>query len=91
LRLCNPARGEVAAAIGGREARLCVTLGALAALEGHFGVSGFAALGERLKALGPGDLAVVLRALLVDEAPVEDASLAEAMAAVTAAFAAMSA
>ncbi|HEX7799244.1 MAG TPA: GTA-gp10 family protein, partial [Asticcacaulis sp.] len=47
MRPCNPARGEVAAAIGGREARLCVTLGALAALEGHFGVSGFAALGER--------------------------------------------
>jgi hypothetical protein len=77
--------------LGGREARLCVTLGALAALEGHFGVSGFAALAERLKALGPGDLAFVLGVLLMDEAPVERASLPEAMAAVTAAFAAMTA
>jgi hypothetical protein len=77
--------------LGGQEARLCVTLGALAALEGRFGVSGFAALAERLKALGPGDLAFVLGALLVDEAPVEAASLNEAMAAVTAAFAAMTA
>jgi hypothetical protein len=32
--------------------RLCVTLGALAMLESHFGVSGFEALGERLKAVG---------------------------------------
>lgn len=77
--------------IGGREARLCVTLGALAALEGHFGVSGFAALAERLKALGPGDLAFVLGVLLVDDMPVDKASLNEAMAAVTAAFAAMTA
>lgn len=86
---CNPARGEVVAMLGGREARLCVTLGALAALEGHFGVSGFAALAERLKALGPGDLAFVLGVLLVDDMPVDKASLNEAMAAVTAAFAAM--
>ncbi|HWU50564.1 MAG TPA: GTA-gp10 family protein [Asticcacaulis sp.] len=79
------------ATLGGREARLCVTLGALAALEGHFGVSGFAALAERLKGLGPGDLAFVLGVLLMDEAPVEKASLSEATAAVTAAFAAMTA
>jgi hypothetical protein len=91
LRPVNAARGEVAAVLGGQETRLCVTLGALATLEGHFGVSGFAALAERLKALGPGDLAFVLGVLLVDEAPVERASLPEAMAAVTAAFAAMTA
>ena len=69
MPLCNPARGEVLVSLGGAEVRLCVTLGALAALEGHFGVSGFEALGERLKTLGAADLMVVLRALAMDELP----------------------
>ncbi len=76
--------------LGGREARLCVTLGALAALEGHFGVSGFEALGERLKSLGAADLMVVLGALAMDVLP-ENIGFAEAIRAVVRAFEAMNA
>jgi hypothetical protein len=86
--LGNAARGEVLVSLGGAEVRLCVTLGALAALEGHFGVSGFEALGERLKTLGAADLMVVLRALAMDELP-EGIGFAEAIAAVVKAFEAM--
>ena len=46
---------------------MCLTLGALAAMETGLGVSGFAALAERLKALSAGDLVVVLGALLPGE------------------------
>ncbi|MGN6366533.1 GTA-gp10 family protein, partial [Asticcacaulis taihuensis] len=67
MPFCNTARGEVSVSLGGTEVRLCVTLGALAMLESHFGVSGFEALGERLKAVGTTDLMVVLRALAMDE------------------------
>ena len=88
MRLCNPARGEVSVSLGGAEVHLCVTLGALAALEGHFGVSGFEALGERLKALGAADLMVVLKALAMDPVP-EGVSFAEAIRAVVKAFEAM--
>ncbi len=87
----NGARGEIAANLGGREVRLCVTLGALAALETHFGVSGFEALGDRLKGLGAGDLLVVAQALCVDEVDVAalPVTMAEAIRAVVAAFEAM--
>ena len=88
MRLCNSARGEVLVSLGGTDVRLCVTLGALAALEGHFGVSGFEALGERLKALGATDLMVVLQALSMDEVP-ESVGFAEAIRAVVKAFEAM--
>ena len=85
---CNSARGEVLVSLGGIEVRLCVTLMALAALEGHFGVCGFEALGERLKALGAADLMFVLRALAMDELP-EGIGFAEAIRAVVRAFEAM--
>lgn len=90
-RLANAARGEVIARLGGQDVRLCVTLGALAALEGHFSVSGFEALAERLKNLGAGDLLAVLRALSVDEVDFSELSVAfpEAVAAVVKAFEAM--
>ena len=88
MPLCNTARGEVSVSLGGTEVRLCVTLGALAALEGHFGVSGFEALGERLKAVGATDLMVVMRVLAMDELP-EGIGFAEAIAAVVKAFEAM--
>lgn len=89
--LPNTARGEVVARLGGREVRLCVTLRALAVLEGHFGVSGFEALAGRLKGLGAVDLGVVLQALCVDEVEVAQlpVGVAEAIAAVVAAFEAM--
>ncbi len=76
--------------LGGTEVRLCVTLGALAALEGHFGVSGFEALGDRLKGLGAADLTIVLRALAMDDVP-EGVGFAEAIRAVVKAFEAMNA
>jgi len=87
----NPARGEVTASLGGRSVRLCVTLGALAQLEGHFGVAGFDALGERLKHLGAADLGVMLAALSMDDAPIDMAQIAlsEALGAVVAAFEAL--
>jgi hypothetical protein len=80
----------VLVSLGGAEVRLCVTLGALATLEGHFGVSGFEALGERLKALGAADLMVVLKALAMDAVP-EGVGFAEAIRAVVKAFEAMNA
>ena len=88
MPLCNSARGEVRALLGGAEVRLCVTLGALAALEGHFGVSGFDALGERLKTLGAADLMFVLQALAMDDLP-DGIGFAEAIRAVVKAFEAM--
>ncbi|HTM79689.1 GTA-gp10 family protein [Asticcacaulis sp.] len=88
MPLCNVARGEVSVPVGGTDVRLCVTLGALAALEGHFGVAGFEALGERLKVLGAADLMVVLKALAMDEVP-EGVGFSEAIRAVVKAFEAM--
>lgn len=43
----NPRRGEVAATIDGRERVLCLTLGALAELEGAFAVDDLTALAGR--------------------------------------------
>lgn len=60
----NGARGEVTAPLAGAERRLCLTLGALAEIETGLGVSGIAALGERMRVLSAGDLLVVLAALL---------------------------
>jgi hypothetical protein len=60
----NGARGEVTAMLAGAERRLCLTLGALAELETAFGLSGWEALSERLRALSPGDLLAMLAALL---------------------------
>ncbi len=88
MPLYNAARGEVLVSLGGAEVRLCVTLGALAALEGHFGISGFETLGERLKTPGATDLMVVLRALAMDDLP-DGIGFAEAIRAVVRAFEAM--
>jgi hypothetical protein len=81
-------RGEISAILGGQPVRLCVTLGALAALEGHFGLSGFEALGERLKVLSAADLDVVVRALAMDAVP-DGIDFTEAIRAVVSAFEAM--
>jgi hypothetical protein len=43
----NKRRGEVAAVIGGRERRLCLTLGALAELEDAFALDDIASLADR--------------------------------------------
>jgi len=60
----NGARGEAVAVLAGAERRLCLTLGVLAELETAFGLSGWEALSERLRNLSPGDLLIVLAALL---------------------------
>ena len=59
----NAARGEVLLEIDGRPRRLCVTLGALAELEGAFDVASLAELGERLAQLTASDLITVIAAL----------------------------
>ena len=60
----NGARGEVVATLAGAERRLCQTLGALAEIETGLGVTGIAALAERMRVLSARDLVVVLAALL---------------------------
>ncbi len=64
MKLANAARGEVVARIAGEPRRLCLTLGALAALETAFAVEGWEALAARLRALSPNDLMITLAALL---------------------------
>ncbi len=88
----NKARGEAVAVLAGEPRRLCLTLGALAELEGAMGVDGWAALAQRLRTLSARDLLAVLAALLrgggEDGALAAHATAAEAAAAVAAAFAA---
>lgn len=62
--MTNPHRGEVSLVMDGVERTLCLTLGALAEIEGALGASGFADLAERLKRLSAADLLAVLAALL---------------------------
>jgi hypothetical protein len=90
-KLANTARGEVTARLGGQDVRLCVTLGALAELEGYFQVSGFEALAERLKGIGARDLQAVLQALCIADVDFSELPIAfpEAITAVVAAFEAM--
>ena len=94
----NAARGEALAVLAGEPRRLCLTLGALAELEGAWGLHGWAALSARLRALSPGDLQDVLAALLrgggeravaaaLDASPVTPAEAAQAVAAAFAAAA----
>lgn len=60
----NPARGEVSVTLAGAPRRLCLTLGALAEIEGALEVEGFEALATRLRRLSARDLTAVLAALL---------------------------
>jgi hypothetical protein len=87
--MANAARGEVAVRLAGAERTLCLTLGALAAMEAGLGVAGTAALAERLRRLSAGDLRVVLQALApeIDADAVSPREAAEAVAAVFAASA----
>ena len=45
--MANPQRGEILAVFDGEERVLCLTLGALAELEGRMGVGDLVGLGER--------------------------------------------
>ncbi len=46
---CNVRRGEITATLGGREWRMCLTLGALAELEEALGEPDLVALAERFE------------------------------------------
>lgn len=72
--MSNPARGEVTLEGGGETHTICLTLGALAEIEAGLGVSGFAAMAERLKTLSAADLALVLAALMRGGGAVVDGS-----------------
>ena len=60
----NPRRGEIAAQLGGRSWRLCLTLGALAELEAALDVPDLLALAERFEKgrLSARDIIAVLAA-----------------------------
>lgn len=60
----NAIRGETALAVGGRVRRLCLTLGALAEIEGALGCRTMAELEARMRALSAADLMIVTAALL---------------------------
>lgn len=60
----NAARGECEAELAGERVRLCLTLGALAEIEGALKAEGFADLAERMRRLSAADLAGVLEALI---------------------------
>lgn len=60
----NGARGEVALPLGGREVKLCLTLGALAEIETALGCKSMAELDARMRALSAADLHIVLSALM---------------------------
>lgn len=64
VRVLNAHRGEIAAVLDGAERRLCLTLGALAALEAAFGEDDLSALAARLSGgrLRAEDLAAVIHA-----------------------------
>lgn len=90
----NRARGEVALGADGVTYRLCLTLGALAEIEGALGVDGLASLGERLASPRGEDLIIILAALLrggghdldTDEVRRLNVTAAEAVRAVAAAL-----
>lgn len=86
----NPARGEVVVSLAGSPRRLCLTLGALARIEGALGLSDWAQLPERIATLSAGDLSAVLAALLdgggEDPAIATRATVAEAASALAAAL-----
>lgn len=50
--------------LAGADRRLCLTLGALAEIEGALGLEGPGALAERMRVLSARDLTTVLAALL---------------------------
>ena len=62
--MANRHRGEIAAELDGRQWTLCLTLGALAALEDHFNVSSLTGLAEAFagRPLSSGDLIAILAA-----------------------------
>lgn len=60
----NAARGEAVLTVDGRGRRVCLTLGALAEIEGALGCRSMAELEVRMRALSAADLVIVIAALL---------------------------
>ncbi|MFN4185850.1 MAG: GTA-gp10 family protein [Hyphomonas sp.] len=60
----NTARGETKLTVSGRARRVCLTLGALAEIEGALGCRTMAELEARMRALSAADLLIVIAALL---------------------------
>jgi len=85
----NPARGEVTVHLAGASRRLCLTLGALARIEGALSLVDWRELPTRMETLSASELLAVLAALIVDEpADLSAVTIPEAVAAVAAALAA---
>ena len=88
----NGARGEVCRELGGRQRRLCLTLGALAEMEDAFAAQGAQALTARLASPSASDLILILAILLrgggetVDEAQIARFRASDAASAAIAAF-----
>jgi formyltetrahydrofolate synthetase len=59
----NAARGETTLMVDGRPRRLCVTLGAMAALESAFGAESIVEVAARLAAPSSRDLMAVVKVL----------------------------
>jgi hypothetical protein len=60
----NGPRGETSLQLGGKARRLCLTLGALAEIEGALGCRSLDELDARMRALSAADLLQVTAALL---------------------------
>ncbi|MBU4435241.1 MAG: gene transfer agent family protein [Alphaproteobacteria bacterium] len=87
----NPARGEVVVTLAGNPRRLCLTLGALARIEGALNLADWRDLPARMETLSARELLAVLAALLDgggEPAEVGPVTIPEAVAAVAAALAA---
>ncbi|WP_421736885.1 GTA-gp10 family protein [Caulobacter sp.] len=88
----NPARGEIVALLAGVPRRLCLTLGALARIEGALNLADWRELPARMETLSARELMAVLAALLDgggEPAGLTDpVTVPEAVAAVAAALAA---
>ncbi len=85
----NPARGEVAITLAGTPRRLCLTLGALARIEGALNLTDWRDLPARMETLSARELLAVLAALIEGEpADLSAVTIPEAVAAVAATLAA---
>lgn len=85
----NPARGEVIVHLAGTPHCLCLTLGALARIEGALSLTDWRDLPARMETLSARELMAVLAALIAGEpADLSAVTVPEAVAAVAAALAA---
>ncbi len=75
MRPANPERGDVVIVLAGRARIACLTLGALATLEGVFAVSGLAAVVRAIRTAKPD----TLRAAMAAICPVPEAASTDEM------------